>query len=79
MGRYISIEKWVDIDVDMDDFDTDELVEELKRRGSETITSFTVNDDNVALLTAIFHKKRQGLDYTRELDELIYANLGRIE
>jgi hypothetical protein len=33
MSRTVNVNAWVDIDVDLDDFDTDELIEELESRG----------------------------------------------
>ena len=40
--------KEVEVDVDLDDFDTDELVEELERRGSGTVD---YGDGNEVLLS----------------------------
>ena len=69
---YVTIEKYVDVEVDLEEFDTDELIEELQRRGE------IGNDLPKDLLTAIWQKRRQGQDYERELDELIYNGLGRL-
>lgn len=65
----------VEVDVDLEDFDTDELVEELERRGRAAGESeYNVTE----ILTAIWHKRRLGQEYEQELDNLIYQALGRI-
>ena len=63
------------VDVDLDDFPTDDLVEELERRGMGMEVS---SQTGTELLTAIYLKRRLGQDYQRELDELIYLGIGRI-
>ena len=66
----------VEVDVDLDDFDTDDLIEELERRGS---LPFEGSIDAKEVLEAIWLKRRLGnQDYQRELDQLIYAVLGRV-
>lgn len=77
MGKYISVEKYVDIDVDMDDFDDEDIIEEAERRGL-SITGIRTPGDNRDLLQCIFEKRRTGLDFTSELDTLIYNALGRL-
>ena len=65
----------VEVDVDLDDFDTDDLIEELERRGK----GFEIaSNSGTELVTAIFEKRRTGQDYQKELDELIYVAIGRI-
>ncbi len=63
------------VDVDLDDFDTEDLVEELERRGMGMEVS---NQTGTELITAIYQKRRLGQDYQRELDELIYLGIGKI-
>ena len=67
--------KEVEIDVDLDDFDDDDLIEELERRGKgfEVATARPTE-----LVEQIWLKRRLGQDYERELDELIYAATGRV-
>jgi hypothetical protein len=65
----------VEVDVELDDFDTDDLVEELERRGMGLEIA---NQTGTELLSAIYQKRRLGQDYQRELDELIYVGIGRI-
>ena len=65
----------VEVDVDLNDFETDDLVEELESRGM----GFEVaNQTGTELLTAIYLKRRLGQDYQRELDDLIYLGIGKI-
>jgi hypothetical protein len=65
----------VEVDVDLEDFDTDDLVEELQRRGKGMEVGSRTGTE---LLTAIYEKRRLGQDYQRELDELIYLGIGKI-
>jgi hypothetical protein len=66
--------KEVEVDVDLDDFDTDELVEELERRGSGTIDY----GDGKDVLMSIYEKRRLGKDYQADLDQLIWLGLGKV-
>jgi hypothetical protein len=72
--KYVTIEKYIDIDVDMGDFDTDDLVTELERRGAGA----TEYGDGKDILQAIYEKRRLGKDYQQELDQLIWLGLGKI-
>lgn len=65
---------YVDVDVDLEDFDTEDLREELARRG-EAVTN---NDYALKLLSDIYEKRRNGQDYTYELDTVLHEILGRI-
>jgi hypothetical protein len=71
---YKTIYTEVEVDVDLSDFDTDDLVEELESRGAGT----TDYGDGRELLTAIWLKRRQGQNYQIELDQLIYNGIGKI-
>ena len=63
------------VDIDLDDFDTDDLIEELEKRGKGfEVASQTPTE----LVNSIYLKRRCGKDYQRELDELIYVALGKI-
>jgi hypothetical protein len=65
----------VEVDVELADFDTDDLVEELERRGKGLAVA---SQSGTELLTAIYQKRRLGQDYQRELEELIYVGIGKI-
>ena len=71
---YKTVYKEVEVDVELDDFDTDDLIEELERRGSAT-SDF---GDGKELLRVIYEKRRLGKDYQQELDELIWLGLGKV-
>lgn len=70
-----TVETYVTVDVDLDDFEDEDLIEELERRGK----GFEVaSRSGTELLTAIYEKRRLGRDYQRELDELIYVGIGKV-
>lgn len=76
MARYVSVEKYVEVDVDMDDFEDSDILEEMERRGLGTAVASP--SDNLELLKLIFQKRRTGQTFEQELDQLIYNGLGRI-
>jgi hypothetical protein len=70
----VSVYTEVEVDVELEDFDTDDLIEELEKRGKGLeVASHTGTE----LITAIYQKRRLGQDYQRELDELIYVGIGK--
>ena len=69
-----TIETYVEVDVDLDDFDTDDLIEELERRGE----TYTENSYVIELIKALYEKRRTGQDYNWELDEIIHQTIGRV-
>jgi hypothetical protein len=71
---YKTIYTEVEVDVDLSDFDTDDLIEELESRGSG-VTNY---GDGKDILNAIYEKRRLGKDYQEELEQLIYLGLGKI-
>lgn len=73
---YKTIYTEVEVDVDVSDFDTEDLLDELESRGELPVDS---NYNARDLLTAIWLKRRLGrTDYETELDQLIYAGLGKV-
>jgi hypothetical protein len=75
MGQIMAlVYKEVEVDIDLDDFDTDELIEELERRGTGTVDY----GNGTEVLQSIYEKRRLGLDYQQELDQLIWLGLGRV-
>ena len=68
------IYKEVEVDIDLDDFDTDELIEELERRGTGTVEY----GNGTEVLQAIYEKRRLGQSYQADLDQLIWLGLGKI-
>lgn len=73
---YKTITTELEVDIDLADFGTQELLDELKfRRELPADNTYDVKD----LLTAIWLKRRMGrTDYQLELDQLIYALLGHV-
>ena len=69
------VEVWTTVDVELDDFSDDDLVEELERRGLGAEVHATTATE---LITTIHEKRRLGKDYQRELDQLIYQTIGKI-
>lgn len=68
----------VNVDVDLDEFDTDELVEELERRGYDYNTRGVDADEARVLLEQVYQARRSGEPYQAQLDQLIWAVLGRM-
>jgi hypothetical protein len=69
----------VEVEVDMSEFDTDDLIEELKSRGQDYNARGVDADEMRLLLEPIWHKRRLGNpDYQTELDRLIYGVLGKV-
>jgi hypothetical protein len=64
----------VEVDVDLSDFDTDDLIEELESRGAGA----TDYGDGKEILETIWLKRRQGRDYQTELEQLIWLGLGKV-
>ena len=70
--------KEVEVEVDMDEFDDDELIEEMERRGLDLNSKYISGDEMRELITQVWLKRRQGQDYQRELDQMIWYGIGRI-
>ena len=70
---YKTMYKEVEVDVDLSDFDTDDLLEELESRGSGVMDY----GDGADVLRSIYEKRRLGQDYQTELDQLIWLGLGK--
>ena len=62
----------------LDEIDTDELIEELERRGKDYNTQDIDADAMRGLLEKIWMNRRTGKDYQSELNALIYGVLGKI-
>jgi len=65
--------KEVEVDVDLSDFETDDLIEELELRGAGA----TDYGDGKDILMSIYEKRRLGQDYQTELEQLIWLGLGK--
>ena len=63
------------VEIDLNDVDDDELIEEVESRG------YKVHEDELDLnqaLEKIYHLRRQGKPYEKELDEYICSTLGKV-
>ena len=77
MSRYKTV--YTEVEVDMSEIDTDDLIEELESRGADYNTTGVDADEMRVLLESIWQKRRLGNnDYQQELDRLIYGVLGKI-
>jgi hypothetical protein len=76
MSRYITVT--ADVEVDLSDIDTDDLIDELETRGRDYNTNGVDADEMRNLLETIWLNRRTGKDYQNELDKLIYGVLGKI-
>jgi len=77
MARYIP----VDVEVDLSDFETEELIQELDDRGLRSLdynTKYVDADEMRLVLESIWFKRRMKQDYQSELDQLIYGVLGKM-
>lgn len=76
MSKYKTVYTEVEVEVDISEFDTDDLKDELESRGELSAES---DFDAKELLTAIWLKRRTGnSNYQTELDNLIYQVLGHV-
>ena len=65
--------KMIEVEVELSDFDDEDLIEELESRGKYSPTM----GDSDELIDKIFQLRRQGRPYERELDEYLYIRTGR--
>jgi FMN-dependent NADH-azoreductase len=73
---------YIRVDVDLDEFDTTNLIEELKRRDYQVFPDPLVNESvgnsTLELIEQIYQLRRTGQDYQQKLDRLIYLVLDKI-
>lgn len=62
----------VEIDVDLGDFESDDLIDELENRG------IVAPDSVKEIIDSIYTKRKLGQDYERDIENLIYTALGRM-
>ena len=70
---YKTVYTEVEVDVDMSEFDTEDLIEELELRGKYLPTMGNTEE----LIDKIFHLRRLGKPFEQELDEYLYIRTGR--
>jgi hypothetical protein len=76
MSKYVTVT--AEVEVDLSEFDTDDLIEELERRGNDYNTTGIDSDQARKMLERIYDLRRQGQDYQHILDDLIYYVIGRM-
>lgn len=69
------IETYVEVDVDLDEFDDDELLDEIERRCLSVNSSSP--PEAIRLLEDIYYKRVTDKDFGAELDRYFYLVLGR--
>ena len=75
---YKTVYTEVEVDVDLSDFETDDLIEELEERGELPSRTGPGPYDTKELVEQIWMRRRNGQNYDAPLDDLIYAVTGRI-
>ena len=65
----------VEVDVDLVDFDTDDLLEELESRGDLPVEE---SGNAREIVEQIYYLRRQGQPYEHLMDSLMYAVMGRV-
>jgi hypothetical protein len=65
----------VEVDVDLVDFDTDDLIEELELRGALPVEQ---HGNAKEIVEQIYYLRRQGQPWEHLMDSLIYAVMGRV-
>jgi hypothetical protein len=68
---------YVEVEVNLSNFSTEELVEELKNRQYEELNDFSIPGVKT-LVQRIYELKRDRKDYTYQLNALFYNVIGRI-
>ena len=64
----------VEVEVDLADFETDELIEELESRDEMIDMKYNI----ASIVESIYNLKRNNRSYDKEVSDLIYNVLGRI-
>ena len=75
MSKYKTI--YTEVEVDISEFDTEDLIDELESRGELPATT-SGPYDCTELVEQIWMRRRNGQDYNYPLDQLIYNVTGRI-
>ncbi len=73
---YITVN--TDVDIDLYDIDTEDLIDELERRNKKPTDNEMINLELKELIEKIWLNRRTGKDYQTQLDQLIYDVLGKV-
>ena len=69
------VETYVEVDVDLTDFDTDDLLDELESRGALPVEG---DDDAKEIVEQMYQLHRLGRPYEHLMSKLFYGVLGKI-
>ena len=72
--KYIEAE----VEVDLSEFDDDELIEELESRGLNLNTEYVDGDRMRELIEQLWMCRRTGKPYGELIDQIIYYGLGKV-
>ena len=75
---YKTVYTEVEVEVDLSDFETDDLIEELEERGELSERTGAGPYDIKELVEQIWMRRRNGQNYDYPLDQLIYNVTGHI-
>ena len=68
---------YVEVEVDLDQFDDDELLDEVAARNLGIAVTEAEGSETHQLITTIWLKRRLGVDYDADIDALIYHVIGK--
>lgn len=68
---------YITVDVDLDQIDDEDLLDEVKYRNL-SVSDYATSEQMNEIISAIWQKRREGKDYQKELDDLIYHGIGKI-
>lgn len=74
MGKYVEV--YVEDEDILESLDDYDLIEEMKAR--KLTVEGSVPEKMEHIITAIWLKRRVGVDYQKEIDDLIYEAIGKI-
>jgi hypothetical protein len=75
----VDVYKEICVEVDLDDFETDELVEELEARGYTCTSTMAETSDEIDMLAEkTYWQIRDGLEVTPEIRAVIASLTGKI-
>ena len=76
-SRYKHVYQEVEVEVDLSEWDDDELIEELERRGTE-LSEYTSSEEIKSIIEKIWLLRRTNQSYDHLMDSLIAHALNRI-
>ena len=69
---YITVSKEIDIDVDIEEFDDDDLLDELESRG------LGMSSESIKIIEKIWQLRRTNQPYDHLMDDLIGSAIGKL-